>query len=217
MADDGGATSGSRSQGADRNLGWRVADIGNIDNPAVEDGDAVHVLPREEGTETGAWTVASALLSQACSRPSDRAKMRSSTISAGSSGTYRQSLGARTGKSLPRDHRARSIPQRNTAAITKAGLEGNCRIARMALELFCAMLGTIAGNAAPALAAQDRSENVSIGIVHCRFDTPVAPRIMTGCLNDSSIFSRTWASGRSRASHEAWAMPWCQPSSTMRS
>jgi hypothetical protein len=61
----------------------------------------------------------------------------------------------------------------------------------MALELFCAMLGTIAGNAAPALAAQDRSENVSVGIVHCRFDTPVAPRIMTGCLNDNSIFSRT--------------------------
>ena len=59
------------------------------------------------------------------------------------------------------------------------------------LELFCAMLGTIAGNAAPALAAQDRSENVSVGIVHCRFDTPVAPRIMTGCLNDNSIFSRT--------------------------
>jgi hypothetical protein len=29
--------------------------------------------------------------------------------------------GARTGKSLPRDHRARSIPQRNAAAITKAG------------------------------------------------------------------------------------------------
>jgi glucokinase len=40
------------------------------------------------------------------------------------------------------------VPQRNAAAITKAGLEGNCRIARMALELFCAMLGTIAGNAA---------------------------------------------------------------------
>jgi glucokinase len=83
------------------------------------------------------------------------------------------------------------VPQRNAAAITKAGLEGNCRIARMALELFCAMLGTIAGNAAPALAAQDRSENVSVGIVHCRFDTPVAPRIMTGCLNDNTIFSRT--------------------------
>jgi hypothetical protein len=34
----------------------------------------------------------------------------------------------------------------------------------MALELSCAMLGTIAGNAAPALAAQDRSENVSVGM-----------------------------------------------------
>jgi hypothetical protein len=62
-----------------------------------------------------------------------------------------------------------------------------------------------------AFAAQDNSENLSVGIFHCRFDTPVAPRIMTGCLNDSVIFSRTWAF------HEAWAMPWCQPSSTMRS
>jgi hypothetical protein len=55
----------------------------------------------------------------------------------------------------------------------------------------------------PPFAAQDRSENLSVGIVHCRFDTPVAPRIMTGCLNDSSIFSRTWAPGRSSAFHEA--------------
>lgn len=39
-------------------------------------------------------------------------------------------------------------PQRNAAAITKAGLDGSCPIARETLELFCAMLGTIAGNAA---------------------------------------------------------------------
>jgi glucokinase len=39
-------------------------------------------------------------------------------------------------------------PQRNAAAITKAGLDGSCPAARAALELFCAMLGTIAGNAA---------------------------------------------------------------------
>ncbi|MGA7490290.1 MAG: glucokinase [Xanthobacteraceae bacterium] len=39
-------------------------------------------------------------------------------------------------------------PQRSAAEITKAALDGNCPIARMALELFCAMLGTIAGNAA---------------------------------------------------------------------
>ena len=69
-------------------------------------------------------------------------------------------------------------------------------------------------------AAERRDESVSardLERLECRFNTTVAPRIMTGCLNDSSIFSRTWASGRSRASHEAWAMPWCQPSSTMRS
>jgi glucokinase len=40
------------------------------------------------------------------------------------------------------------VPPRNAADITKAALDGNCPIARTALELFCAMLGTIAGNAA---------------------------------------------------------------------
>jgi glucokinase len=39
-------------------------------------------------------------------------------------------------------------PQRDAAEITKAALDGDCPIARVALELFCAMLGTIAGNAA---------------------------------------------------------------------
>ena len=39
-------------------------------------------------------------------------------------------------------------PQRSAAGITKAALDGNCPVARTALELFCAMLGTIAGNAA---------------------------------------------------------------------
>lgn len=39
-------------------------------------------------------------------------------------------------------------PQRNAAEITKAAFDGNCPVARTALELFCAMLGTIAGNAA---------------------------------------------------------------------
>ena len=37
-------------------------------------------------------------------------------------------------------------PQRNSAEITKAALDGECPIARAALELFCGMLGTIAGN-----------------------------------------------------------------------
>ncbi len=39
-------------------------------------------------------------------------------------------------------------PQRNAAEITKAALDGDCPIARTALDLFCAMLGTIAGNVA---------------------------------------------------------------------
>jgi glucokinase len=39
-------------------------------------------------------------------------------------------------------------PKRNAAEITKAALNGNCPIARTALDLFCAMLGTIAGNVA---------------------------------------------------------------------
>ena len=40
------------------------------------------------------------------------------------------------------------VAQRNAAEITTAALNGECRIARAALELFCAMLGTIAGNVA---------------------------------------------------------------------
>src|SRR6266478_4690895 len=39
-------------------------------------------------------------------------------------------------------------PKRNAAEITNAALDGTCPIARAALDLFCAMLGTIAGNVA---------------------------------------------------------------------
>jgi glucokinase len=39
-------------------------------------------------------------------------------------------------------------PQRDAAEITTAALDGGCPIARAALEMFCAMLGTIAGNIA---------------------------------------------------------------------
>jgi glucokinase len=39
-------------------------------------------------------------------------------------------------------------PTRNAAEITKAALDGDCPAARTALDLFCAMLGTIAGNVA---------------------------------------------------------------------
>lgn len=39
-------------------------------------------------------------------------------------------------------------PKRDAAEITKAALDDACPIARMALDLFCAMLGTVAGNVA---------------------------------------------------------------------
>lgn len=37
-------------------------------------------------------------------------------------------------------------PKRSAAEITKAGTDGTCPISRTTLELFCGMLGTIAGN-----------------------------------------------------------------------
>jgi hypothetical protein len=39
-------------------------------------------------------------------------------------------------------------PQRGAAEITQAGAEGRCPISKAALEMFCAMLGTFAGNIA---------------------------------------------------------------------
>jgi glucokinase len=39
-------------------------------------------------------------------------------------------------------------PKRNAGEITSAALDGGCPTAKMALDLFCAMLGTIAGNVA---------------------------------------------------------------------
>src|SRR5258708_22176501 len=39
-------------------------------------------------------------------------------------------------------------PKRNAAEITSAALDGTCPISRAALDLFCAMLGTFAGNVA---------------------------------------------------------------------
>jgi len=40
------------------------------------------------------------------------------------------------------------VPQRNPNEITEAAIAGTCPISRMALETFCAMLGTVAGNLA---------------------------------------------------------------------
>lgn len=39
-------------------------------------------------------------------------------------------------------------PKRNAGEISRAALDGNCKAAKMALDQFCAMLGTVAGNAA---------------------------------------------------------------------
>ena len=40
------------------------------------------------------------------------------------------------------------VPSRSAAEITKAALDGNCRTAQEALEVFCAFLGVFAGNVA---------------------------------------------------------------------
>lgn len=40
------------------------------------------------------------------------------------------------------------LPERRAAEITRAGIEGTCMTSRAALDMFCAMLGTVAGNLA---------------------------------------------------------------------
>jgi glucokinase len=49
------------------------------------------------------------------------------------------------------DHLA--LPRRRAAEITRAGIEGSCPTSRAAIDMFCAMLGTIAGNLALTLGA----------------------------------------------------------------
>lgn len=41
-----------------------------------------------------------------------------------------------------------AVPARDATAITAAGVAGTCAVSRAALDMFCAMLGTFAGNAA---------------------------------------------------------------------
>jgi glucokinase len=41
-----------------------------------------------------------------------------------------------------------SVPRRDATAITRAALDGSCGVSRAALDMFCAMLGTVAGNLA---------------------------------------------------------------------
>jgi glucokinase len=40
------------------------------------------------------------------------------------------------------------VPQRDAAAITQAGLDGNCPTSRATLDMFCSWLGAVAGNLA---------------------------------------------------------------------
>lgn len=40
------------------------------------------------------------------------------------------------------------LPRRSAAEITRAGVEGTCATSRAAVDMFCAMLGTVAGNLA---------------------------------------------------------------------
>ncbi len=46
------------------------------------------------------------------------------------------------------------LPGRSAAEITRAGVEGSCATSRAAVDMFCAMLGTVAGNLALTLGAR---------------------------------------------------------------
>ena len=46
------------------------------------------------------------------------------------------------------------LPRRRAAEITRNGIEGTCATSRAAIEMFCAMLGTVAGNLALTLGAR---------------------------------------------------------------
>lgn len=46
-----------------------------------------------------------------------------------------------------------AVPRRRAADIMRAGIEGSCPISRAAIDMFCAMLGSVAGNLALTLGA----------------------------------------------------------------
>ncbi|HBK08005.1 MAG TPA: glucokinase, partial [Acetobacteraceae bacterium] len=46
------------------------------------------------------------------------------------------------------------LPRRSAAEITRAGVEGTCATSRAAVDMFCEMLGTVAGNLALTLGAR---------------------------------------------------------------
>jgi glucokinase len=47
-----------------------------------------------------------------------------------------------------------TVPERSAAEISRAAVEGNCATSRAALDMFCAMLGEVAGNLAFGFGAQ---------------------------------------------------------------
>jgi glucokinase len=79
-------------------------------------------------------------------------------------------------------------PARTAPEITRAGLTGVCPVSKRALELFCAMLGTIAGNVALMFAAKG-GVYIAGGII---------PR-MTDFLAKSEFRARFEAKGRFKA------------------
>jgi len=87
---------------------------------------------------------------------------------------------------------AMNVPARNAAEITDAALAGACPTSRAALDMFCAMLGTIAGNVALSFGARG-GVYIAGGI---------APRIVDH-LARSEFRARFEAKGRFRGYLEA--------------
>jgi glucokinase len=85
-----------------------------------------------------------------------------------------------------------AVPARDATAITEAGVAGTCPVSRAALDMFCAMLGTFAGNAALSVGARG-GVFIAGGI---------APRIIDYLLK-SELRARFDAKGRLRAYMEA--------------
>ena len=85
-----------------------------------------------------------------------------------------------------------AVPARDATAITEMGVAGTCPVCRAALDMFCAMLGTFAGNAALSLGARG-GVFIAGGI---------APRIIDYLLK-SELRARFDAKGRLRAYMEA--------------
>jgi glucokinase len=85
-----------------------------------------------------------------------------------------------------------AVLARDATAITQEGVAGTCPVSRAALDMFCAMLGTFAGNAALSLGARG-GVFIAGGI---------APRILDYLLK-SELRGRFDAKGRLRAYMEA--------------